>query len=341
MYGVYLLLGPEKGLKEDFINKIKNSLGECEITRFYAVEDYEENLFAQLSGDDLFCAKKLVILDEAQEIKTKEKAAPIAEYLKNPSDTITFLILSDELYIHPDIMGAVKNQSEQIVKFYELFENKKTEWINNFFVRNNLTIDKAACEAIIEKVENSIQEFQNVCSQLVIYAKTVEGKNTVTESDVDEFLSHTRQETEFTLFGYMAKGKLESALECLHTLINTNDNASLAAVVCSRLSLYFKRVYSIHKVIKSGTSSEEALKVKYFDSDRPITMLKDKEIYREALKRFSARDLERIIVTLAEYDIKVKESGTALSQMILEKCICDIVANKGRHVKKAVFASVV
>lgn len=340
MPNVYLLLGPEKGLREDFISKIKTSFGAAEVSRFYAFEDYEEELFAQLNNHDLFAERKLVILDEAQEIKTKEKSKPIAEYIKNPSDSVMFLIMSTELYINADIMAAVPDQQNQIVKFYELFENKKNEWLQNFFKRNKLSITSDACAAIIEKVENNIQEFESVCSQMVVYASTIEGKTGISEEDVDDFLSHTRQESEFSLFSYIAQGRLESAIECLQTLLHTNDTSSMAAVVASRLANYFRRTYSIHMCIAQGKSADEALKTKYFDSDRPISMLKDKETYKNAVKRFSARDIERILVLLAEYDIKVKEEGTLLQQTVLEKCVFDIITYKGRHPRTAVFAQI-
>lgn len=334
----YLLLGPEKGLKEDYIKKIKSSVGESSISRFYAFEDYEEEMFAQLMSDDLFAAHKLVILDEAQEIKTKEKAMAIARYIQNPSDSATFIILSTELYINPEIMAAFTNK-ENIVKFYELFESKKNEWIVNFFRRNNLSIENSACNAIIEKVENNIQEFESVCSQIAIYVKTISGKTDVTYDDVEDFLTHTRQETEFTLFSYMAYGKLESALECLHTLLHTNDASVLSSVIASRLAVYFRKVLSIHANLEAGMNIDDALKNKYFDSDKPVTMPKDKDIYKAAIRRYSPKDTKRILVILAEYDIKVREQGTLLQQIVIEKCIIDIMVNKGRHTRFPEFAS--
>lgn len=335
----YLLLGPEKGLKEDFIKKLKSELGDCDVSRFYAFEDYEEEMFAQLMSEDLFAPHKLVILDEAQEIKTKDKAGSIASYIRNPSDSATFLVLSTELYINAEIMGAVPDQKNNIVKFYELFENRKNEWLQNYFSRNGFVIESAACSAIIEKVDNNIQEFESVCSQMTVYFKTIQGKDAVTYSDVEDFLTHTRQETDFTLFSYIANGKLESALECLQTLLYTNDASMLTAVVASRLSNYFRRVYSILSNIQSGMTIDDALKAKYFTTDRAITMPKDKDIYKAACRRYSLTDVRRILVTLAEYDIKIKEEGTLLQQTVLEKCLVDVIVHKGKHTKQFDFAT--
>ena len=322
---VFLLLGPEKGLKEDFIKKTKASMGQCEVSRFYAVEDYEEELYAQLNNTDLFADKKLIILDNAEEVKTKAQASAIVDYIKNPSDTITFLIISTELYINAEIMACVK--ADNVLKFYELFENKKSEWLRNFFRRENLSISESACAAIIEKVDNNIQEFEAVCSQIVVYIKGV-NRNSVDEADIEEFLAHTRQETVFTLFGYIAKKNLESALECLDALLNTNDEGESAALA-SRLAVFFRRLLSIKMLKAEGKSFDDAIGGKYFDSDRPIRMPKDKDFYRSADANYTLDDTKRILKKLAEFDIQIKESGTYIQQIVMEKCISDIIVRKG------------
>lgn len=343
MAGVYLLLGPEKGLKEEYIRKLKADLGSCEVSKFYGFEDYEAELFAQLNNNDLFADHKLVVLEQMQEIKAKDKVKALAEYIKKPSDCATFVMTSDELFVAPEIMGSVPEKN--VVRFYEMFEGKKEEWLRSFFRRNSLSIDSAACNAIIEKVENNIHDFENVCSQLVVYLSTVPGKTSVTADDVDDYLVHTREETDFSLFAYVARGRLDSALECLHTLLRTKDSASVTAMCASRLATYFRRALSVQmnskKGLGMGTKGYEdgsAFTTKYFEGDRPVTRLKDKEVYRDACRLYGVRDMERILVTLAEYDIRIKESGTAVQQAVMEKCLVDVIKHKGRHSKPVEFA---
>jgi len=342
--GVYLLLGPEKGLKEEHIKKIKASLGDCEVSKFYGFEDYEAEFYAQLNNNDLFANHKLVILEQAQEIKTKDKIKALVNYIKNPSDCATLIISSEDLFIASEIMGAIPESDT--LKFYEMFESKKEEWLRTFFKKNSFSIDSAACTSIIEKVENNIHDFENVCSQLVIYMSTIEGKTTITANDVEDYLVHTREETDFSLFSYVARCKLSSALDCLHTLLRTKDASSVTSMCASRLATYFRRALSVQVNAQKGlgmsTSTREdgrAFSTKYFESDRPISRFKDKEVYRDACKSYSLKDMERILVTLAEYDIKIKECGTALQQTMMEKCIIDVIKHKGRHAKQFEFAT--
>ena len=337
----YLLLGPEKGLKEDFIKELRSKIGRCEVSKFYSFEDYEAELFAQLNNSDLFADHKLVILDEAQELKTADKVRPIVEYIQNPSDCATFVMTSTELYINSSIMGAVEAQGKDYVKkFYEMIESRKNEWLSSYFRRNGLSIDNRAVAAIIEKVENNIRDFENTCSQMVVYLKTIPGKTSVTYDDVEDFLVHTREEDEFSLFTYMSSGKLESALDCLHVLMRTKDSASVASMCASRLSTYFRRALSVQTNVQKGMGmglrrdeDSSAFSTKLFSTDRPITMPRDREVYRQCCMRYSLRDIERILVTLAEYDVKIKETAVVLQGIMMERCIVDVICNKGRHSK--------
>ncbi|MCR5761352.1 MAG: DNA polymerase III subunit delta [Sphaerochaetaceae bacterium] len=329
MEKVYLLLGPEKGLRADFINKIKSSLGDCEVSRFYAFEDYEDKLYAQLGSDDLFASAKLIILDEAQEIKTKDKINPLVSYMKNPSENIVLILCSSDFRINAEIMAAVPNQKEGIQRFYELFDNKKEDWVRAFFSRNGIRASHDAVSGIIGKVENNIGEFEVICSQLAMYVKNVENRDNLTAEDVEEFLTHTKGEDEFSLFGHMAGGDLEGALECLKVIIESSDSASLLTLIPSRLSYYFRRALSL-SILSHSMSLDEAFRNKYYDDDRAITSLKQKEVYRKAVNNYSEKDLERIMVLLSEYDLKIKDGGR-LQDILLEKCILDIVKGRGRH----------
>ena len=342
----YLLLGPEKGLKEDAIKNIRSQIGQCDVSKFYAFEDYEAELFAQLNNNDLFADHKLVILDEVQDLKTAEKIKPLVQYIQNPSDCATLVMTSTELYVNSALMGAVEAQGKDyVLKFYELFESKKNEWLSNYFRRNGLSIDSKAITAIIEKVENNVQEFENTCSQMVIFLKTMPDKQSVTYEDVEEFLTHTREESEFTLFAFIARGKLESALECLHTLLRTKDSASVSSLCASRLSSYFRRALSVQINVSNGCGmslrygeDNTAFSKKVFEGDRPISMPKDRDIYRDCCNTYSQRDIERILVTLAEYDVKIKETPVVLQSIMLERCIMDVICRKGRHGRTLEFA---
>lgn len=337
-YPVYLLLGPEKGLKQEFIDSLKKKLGDISCSRFYAFEDYESELYSALTNLDMFCTKKLIILDEAQEIKSGKKASNLASYIRKPSHDSVLLIISPDLYINSEVMKAVPDQQNQIVKFYELFEGKKVQWLKNFFSKHNLRITDDACDTIIEKVDNDISEFKSVCSRITLFIQTqgFPDNYEITSEDVDSFLVHTRGETWFSLFSYIVSLNTEGSLACLKALLRTGENMTLMP---SRISAYFRRLYSVYIRKNSGLSTDKALTTPYYSSDRPIVVPKDKNVYREALDNYSFIQIKQILALLSEYDILVKSCGVYIQQFVLEKCIIDIIVNKGRFLPKYEFAS--
>lgn len=337
MAGTYLLLGPEKGLKNDYIKDLKAKLDPCEVSRFYEVEDYEDEMFAQLNNNDLFAPHRLVIFEITDELKGKDKIRALANYITSPSDCATLVITSTELRVPPEIMGAVPK--DNTVTFYEMFENQKPQWLNNFFRRNGYSISTDACNAIIEKVENNVHDFENICSQFVIFLNSLQEKKNITEEDVEDYLAHTREETDFTLFAYVARRKLDSALECLHTLLRTKETSSVTSMCASRLASYFRRLLSVQINQQKGMSLETSFSTKYFENEYPIRRKKDKDIYTDASRNYSIRDIERILVTLAEYDLKIKEAPSTVQQTMMEKCLIDVIMHKGRHTKPLVFAT--
>lgn len=336
MEKIYLLLGPEKGLKSDFIKRIKTSMGECEVSRFHAFEDYEDGLYAQLGSDDLFAAKKLVIFDEVQELKTKDKIEPLVSYMKNPSDSIVLILVSSQMKVAVEIMAAVPNQKEGIQLFYELFENKKEEWVSAFFVRNGIRVSQEAVSAIISRVENNIGEFEVVCSQLVMYLRTVAGRDNLTTEDVEDFLTHTKGEDEFSLFCFLASGDLDKSIDCLRAILSSSESPGMSAsFIAVRLSYYFRRALSLSN-LSATMPIDKAFASRFYEDDRPVTARKVKDAYLKALRTYSKRDLERILVLLAEYDIKIKEGGR-LQSIMMEKCLLDIVKTKGKHPASVTF----
>ncbi len=337
MAGTYLLLGPEKGLKNDYIKDLRAKLEPCEVSKFYDIEDYEAEMFAQLNNNDLFADHRLVLFEITQELKGKDKIKALADYINKPSACATLVITSTELRVAPEIMNAVPK--DNTVTFYEMFENQKPQWLNNYFRRNGFSISQTACEAIIEKVENNVHDFENVCSQFVIFLNSIPDKKNITEEDVDEYLAHTREENDFTLFSYVARRKLDSALECLHTLLRTKDTALVTSMCASRLAANFRRMLAVELLRQNGTEAEKSFAQQYFGSEYPIRRKKDKDIYNDGMRNYNVRDIERVLVTLAEYDIKIKEAPVIVQQTMMEKCLMDVIVRKGRHAKPFVFAS--
>jgi DNA polymerase-3 subunit delta len=127
-----LLLGPELGEKLDALEKLRKKLPQdAEETSFYAGESSTADIVSVIRNGSLFSDARLFIIKNAEQIKKKNEVELLASYIVSPqTDTLTVLV-SEETKIDKRIEDSVPREDKII--FWELFENKKIEWVISFF----------------------------------------------------------------------------------------------------------------------------------------------------------------------------------------------------------------
>ncbi len=100
MSDIFLLLGPEKGKKQQYlketIQKIAQKVGSApEIHRFYPFESDMDAILDVAGSGSLFSAHLIIIVNQAETIKAKD-AKLFSEYCENPNENATFIFISDE-----------------------------------------------------------------------------------------------------------------------------------------------------------------------------------------------------------------------------------------------------
>lgn len=339
---VYLLLGPETGDKGQRIKDIRTELrqqtgGEPELHRFYPFETENGEMFVALDNNSLFSEHRLVILSQADELSAAQ-ATQLVEYIGHPSSTATLLIVSNETSIASKLMSAVPKAQTEV--FWEMFENKKADWVRTFFRRAGMTINNNAIDLLLDLVENNTQELKNTCSQLIVFlqADPEHQDQPVTEDDIDSYIYHSRQESVFSLFEHIACGELERALSTLQVLIRGGEGDAIPLI--AGLVWQFRRLLSVQVLRKEGASMQEALSgASVFGQKSPIRRRKDQDLYAAACNRYSLEDIQRIIALLSDYDIRTREMGADLQQTLLEHCLYLIIDKKGISTQPLALAS--
>ena len=153
--------------------------------------------------------------------------------LKIPKDT--FLIVSDET--SEKIPEAVTRlfPDAQTIQFFEMFENKKADWIRMEFGKYNLSIDNNSITLLLDMVENNKsaleQEINNIATTLL--QNNVGGKN-VTHDLIEEYLYHSKEESPFSLFAALIAKKRDKALEILDKLFVSDPDGILPGLLWSQ-----------------------------------------------------------------------------------------------------------
>lgn len=319
---VYLFTGPERGEKDRAISEIIDrysvqSGSKPEIYKFYSFETSVSEIVSLLMNGGLFSEYKFVFLMNIDEIKKNE--IPLLEkYLKNPAENSTLFLLTDSYKYDPRIAFLVKKENTRI--FWELFDNQKTSWIQNYFNRKQKKITPEAIEMILELVENKTNDLALVCDRLLIHLSNT---SLITEDEVEAFVSHSKEENVFTLFNYMIKNDFSGSLEVLHTIRLSGDNNPVPLL--SGLLWQYRNLLNLKLLLCEGISEQKAF------TQLKIRGKRKQSYYINASKLHSTAEVERIISLIAFYDRESREIGKERWLMLMELFIYYTIVGKGRH----------
>jgi DNA polymerase-3 subunit delta len=302
----FLFLGPELGEKQDAIKEIRAALKDApfEETHFYAGETPLYEIVSVLQNGSLFAEDRFLIIKNADVLKKKEETDLLASAIKNLDSNTILILVSDETRIDKRIEDAVSKENKRI--FWEMFENNKIGWVTAFFRRESCPIDEGGIKAILEMVENNTDALNRECSHLVLFL----GKDKmISAEDVERCLSHTREESAFTLFAAIARGNALLSLEIFRSLAASGSSAQ---ALNATLAWCFRKLNSY--LALSGNSNDFELK------KIGITTSRARSDYAEAAKRWP-QGANAALALIGEHEYLLRSSGTAWEEILMDDLI--------------------
>lgn len=328
---VYLYTGPEAGEKNDQISALKEALrkkmGDSENFVYYGTDLNMSDVVAQLMTESLFVPATFVTIRNAELVKDKKDIDMLAQWVqtaeKSKKDSTVLVLVSDELKVDAKLEKLVPVANRKV--FWEMFENRKEQWLYSFFKKNGYGLQPEAAASILEMVENNTESLKNECSRFFM---CFEPGHFVTEQDVEQVLAHNREESAFTLFGAMvepepAQKRLESCLGILQK-IRLSKKDSDAVVIIAGL-LYCFRKLSLWQSLKASGADEAELKKNGFTSKSARTQ------YACADRIWSVGQVAAIIALLSKTDISIRSLGAGFQDTQLSLMIYEIVIKNGAY----------
>ena len=305
----WLFLGPEIGEKEAAIGEIRNRLpGEgIEETVYYAGETPVPAMVSAMQNGSLFADKRLFLIKNAESLKKKEDVDLLSQYTASPQLDTYLILVSEETSVSRGLEKYILPANKRI--FWELSDSRKADWIRNYFRNEGFRIGAEGVETILELVENNTSALRQECSRLILF---LDKSKEITGDIAENWLSHTREESAFTLFSRIAAGDFSRSLESMRVLIAAKEAppaifaglASCFRKLCAYLSLKEAKVYDEGEYRKIGVSSPGA-----------------KRDYAAAAIRFDTAAAETCIALTAEYDLLARSAGTFPMQILLDEYI--------------------
>jgi len=314
--GCYIFLGPEIGKKQDETEQIKKKLSESgpyEETVFYAGETPVTTIVNTIQNHSLFAQSRLFIIKNAEQIKDKNEVKLAASCMKELEPDTTLILVSDEFRLSSGLEDACPRENRKI--FYEMFEKEKSAWVSSFFRRAGLGIDSSGVDAILELVENNTDAMRRECSRLVYFLPK---DRPARAEDVEKWLSHSREESAFTLFSRIASGDCPKAVESLHSLLAAKESP---IKIFAGLTWCFRKLRDYLALSEHGEPDNFALKKIGLST---VT----KNNYAAAAGRYGAGDVENCLALTAEYDILARASGAAMEEALMDVYLLKIMGKR-------------
>lgn len=311
---VYLLLGPEDGAKTSFVGQIKEALQkthgkDLEVVRAFASTDELPELLSSLRSPGLFSSHILMVLYQAEAVFT---AKALQDYVADPSDGATLLLLSDETRISGNFEKAAKKHIPEKARkiFWEMFEDQKERWVQAAFSRRNLRIEEDAVRLLLDLTDNTTS-FLEV--QIDRIARAVDRSQVITEEVLEEVLDHTKEESPFGLFDSIVDQKTTKALEDLERLLLQSDTSTTQ--ITAALSWQYRRLHLLRELTSGGIADSSAF------SQLQIRGKRNQALFRKALGRLSAEAVQGGLALIPEYETRLRSTSVALHRGLLQELL--------------------
>lgn len=327
---LYLFTGPEAGEKNEAIENIRDAAskknGSVDEYRYYASETRIQDVVAQLQNVSLFSPALFIVYKNAELIKGKSDLEFLSQWAKGgaKNSPSTLILVSDENSVDKKVESLVPANHKKM--FWEMFENRKEQWIQGFFRKNGFSVTDGAVERILDMVENNTEVLKTECSR---FFYCFDRGYTIKEEDVDKILSHDREENAFTLFESMADTskspaqRFESSLEILQKIRMSRE--SNGVMIIAGLTYCFRQLRAWHLLhMENKNPTDIQLKSAGFSGK------KNQQRYASAARVWSPGAVTGVIALLADTDMSIRECGSSMEDTNLFKLLYSIVMKNGR-----------
>ncbi len=301
---VYLLMGTEPYYPDlvcDVIIKyaLTDSERDFNQTVFYGLDTDAGTVASECRSYPMMAERRLVVLKEAQSMKTLED---LATYASDPMESTVLVILmhgasADKrraLYKNVQKKGVVL--VSDALRDYEM-----PQWITSFYKSRGLDIEPAAAALLAEYAGTDMSRIMLETEKM--QKNLPEGTVRVNAADIEKNVGISRQFSIFELTKALSYMKAEKALKIAAYIGNGPKFMLLLAT--APLYTHFYRILKYEAAMLKNPAMSKADRAKLLGIN-PYFM----EEYDVAARNYPIRRCMKVISLLEEYDFKGKGGGS-------------------------------
>jgi len=134
---VWLFTGPEIGERNAAVEQLRAAAakrsGQLDQHSLYVADVRIADVVSLLQNGSLFADARFVVLRNVEQIKKKDEIELLTAWIGESAGVTdaTLVLVSDEIGVDKKLEAAIPKDQKRI--FWELFENRKEQWIVDFF----------------------------------------------------------------------------------------------------------------------------------------------------------------------------------------------------------------
>lgn len=301
---VYLLMGTEPYYPDLVCDEIiKYALTDSERdfnqTVFYGLDTDAGTVASECRSYPMMAERRLVVLKEAQSMKTLED---LATYASDPMESTVLVILMHGASVDKRRALYKNVQKKGVVLVSDaLRDYEMPQWITSFYKSRGLDIEPAAAALLAEYAGTDMSRIMLETEKM--QKNLPEGTVRVNAADIEKNVGISRQFSIFELTKALSYMKAEKALKIAAYIGNGPKFMLLLAT--APLYTHFYRILKYEAALLKNPAMSKADRAKLLGIN-PYFM----EEYDVAARNYPIRRCMKVISLLEEYDFKGKGGGS-------------------------------
>lgn len=265
-------------------------------TILYGKDINHLNLLDQLRRYPMMSERQVVILREAQEMKT---LGDLSGYAENPMPSTVFVVChKHKKYDMRSKLAKALSARGVVFESKKLYDNQVPDWIAGYCKSKKLGIETPAAALLAEYLGTDLAKIANELEKLTL---NLPAGTAINAAHIQEFIGISKDYNVYELQRAFATRDLPRIAR-IEQYFASNIRKNPLIVTIASLFSYFSKVYMLH--FMKGSSDADMVKALELRSD---WFLKE---YKLAAAQYTRGQTEQILHLLKEYDLRSKGVDT-------------------------------
>lgn len=287
----------------------------------HGFDDDAATLVRLLRSPSLFSDGIFVVFRGIEQVRGADQAALLGDYLVHPSENTVLILESTENSLAKIPVLAkhgqlIPRQNQKV--FWEMFENRREDWLRSRIRERGGSISRDAAELFLETVENNTETMAwEVDKLLLMHAN----KSEIQVEDIETYLFHSKVETPFTVFAYLAERNLENCLAAIPGILASEGTGIPVLAGIVRQLRILAKIKSLQPRGVPDTALLEEVGLKFKRAQASMLA---------AASRFSAAETAAALALALHYEFALREFGPAMHAHLLQLFCYQVIVRGGR-----------